>query len=143
MLIDLMKYLRVVVPCLVFLHSLLVAPLLVECVTSDGQTLIEILGQDPCHNNYLNTESAPENAPGMSAGKTAHAADPCTDFYLCDLDGTKDCLGSAFSPPQAPLHLDRPDDCAGIATKVDSRNPRWALILPPGHNPPSHSILRT
>jgi hypothetical protein len=129
--------------CLVFLHSLLMAPLLVECITPDGQNLIEILGQDPCHDRYINNLSAvPNNSHGAAVSKNCDAADRCIDLFMNNFDGLSDCSANALSPPQAPVDLDQPGGSVPVAAMPDSQDLRRPPDLPSLHIPALHLILR-
>jgi hypothetical protein len=64
---------RIVWTGIVLVHALVTGPLLVQCVTPDGQWLIELLGHDPCH---LHSGVA---QTGMGSGT---AVDPCADLLI-------------------------------------------------------------
>ena len=67
---------------LTLVHGMIASPLLVNCLPSDGRSLVELVGQDPCHHaagladGDTNDRSAKDDlAPG---GPT----DPCIDLIL-------------------------------------------------------------
>jgi hypothetical protein len=106
-----MRYLRSILTSLVFLHALLTAPLLVECIPPDGQYLVEILGQDPCHPHHerIRPPSEPEfNAAAITAadGET----DPCADLILDSYYDTSICADLLIPAPQARDKAAHPRD---------------------------------
>jgi hypothetical protein len=137
-----MKPLSVVLYCLVFAYSLLVAPLLVECVTPDGRALLEWIGQDPCRDDPFHSESTPMEGPGITAGSAGHAANPCSDFVLSNLDGTRNLLSGACSTSQGPIHPLEPIRFEDIRVMVPTGFSGEPVHSPPGCNPPFHCILR-
>ena len=138
-----MRYVSGWINCLIFLHGLLTAPLLVECISPDGRNLIELLGQDPCHYRHISGPPAvPQNFQNSAVSRTGDATDPCVDLFLNNLDGMSDCPGNTLSPPQAPVDLDQPDESVNIAANPDHRDTGRAAPLPLPHIPTPHLILR-
>ena len=81
---------------LVLLNGLITAPLLVECMPADGSSLIELIGQDPCHHPFGTHD---HGACPVAAG-AEDSSDPCVDLILDNLGITQ---GGAVL--QSPLSL--------------------------------------
>jgi hypothetical protein len=84
-----MKYIGTILVSLVFMHALVMHPLLVECVQTDGEFLMEIMGFDPCH-GFLGAMSgntgqdlAPSAVASINIGR-----DPCLDLFMDGPGGT-------------------------------------------------------
>lgn len=98
-----MVWFRVFLPLLIFMHGFLAAPLQVECISQDGRCLIEILGQDPCH------ESPPDRAVPARAGATLtgmlHQVDTCVDIMIDGAAELKVCHDFSPVPRQARIEI--------------------------------------
>jgi hypothetical protein len=65
---------------ILLLHGLVAGPLFVRCILADGQTILEVLGQDP-HQQRSPNRSAGARECVLSTG-AAGCADPCTDMWV-------------------------------------------------------------
>ena len=85
---SIMKYCTSFIPCLVLVHALVATPLLVECFQADGGYLVEILGNDPCHNPVLTN-----GAEGVQESSTLNDGtfDPCIDLLMDSPGCTRIC----------------------------------------------------
>jgi len=97
-----MAWMRVLIPIFVFMHGFLTAPLLVECIPQDGRGIVEIMGQDPCHEDRLNHPAPAGKGTGRPAvTDMCKEVDSCTDLMLDSPAATKACTDLSVSPPQA------------------------------------------
>lgn len=129
---------------LVFLHALLSAPLLVQCIGADGRGLIEILGHDPCHGPQAPITAGPGKNPATRLFTASdHFVDPCQDSML-DSPG-------CYSPhvetvPATPRATDSagpvPRPCTAGAHLGLIRAPGRLPLIPPGLHSHSALILR-
>ena len=125
-----MKYVGSLLTGLVFLHALVATPLLVECFQTDGRYLLEILGNDPCHE--LGFERPAANAPGTRATlESIRGTDPCLDLLMDNPGCTRICSDVPASPLQAPVRM-APDPCAEAG---------YALVAEPRVTDPGRSDL--
>ena len=74
---------------LVLLHGLIASPLLVVCIPADGRSLIELIGQDPCHHPFGGADF--DCAGGFSLGSD-DPADPCVDLILDNFGVTQGAM---------------------------------------------------
>jgi hypothetical protein len=68
--------------CLALAHGLVASSLLVECIPADGRSLVELIGQDPCHQPFgaVETHSGDPHAPTLHMENDP--TDPCVDLSL-------------------------------------------------------------
>ena len=120
----------------IFLHALVATPLLVECSQADGRYLLEILGNDPCHNPGL--EILPPGAAG-SALICSGAADPCLDLLVENPCCTRICSDVPVTLQQTPDRLGQdtvPQITAADAAECRVVNPLpYLLRFDPAHSP--------
>jgi hypothetical protein len=64
---------------LVLVYGLIASPLIVECIPRDGSSLIELMGQDPCHHPCIHLSHA-DRSP-VALGEYAQE-DPCLDLVM-------------------------------------------------------------
>ncbi len=106
-----MKRFALSLPILVFLHALVVSPLLVECMAADGRILVELIGIDPCHDQSgaIRISISPHSNTSRPAG-AFEPADPCEDLILDFLNCTQISSDSVVLLPQftaAIIQLDQ------------------------------------
>jgi hypothetical protein len=96
---------------LMLIQGLIASPLLVECLPGDGSSLIELIGQDPCHEPFVTLEAA--------GGHTQAAlflggdpADPCVDLSMDSFGTTQGAIEA-----QVPImsHKGHPDEAFPFA----------------------------
>jgi hypothetical protein len=129
---------------LVFLHALISAPLLVQCIGADGRGLIEVLGNDPCHTLRLPDTTGPAKGAATSGLATSGSGtDPCRDLLLENPGCNASHVETAAATPRAadsasPARL----TCAeGRDSGPMGNRGRLQRILPPLH-PRDVVILR-
>lgn len=87
---------------LVLVHGLVASPLLVECIPSDGSSLVEFIGQDPCH-HFLGASRSSLTAERHAADfEVGDLEDPCVDLTL-DSFGLTQSLVDVQAPPVLPV----------------------------------------
>jgi hypothetical protein len=139
-----MAWLRVFVPIFIFVHGFLTAPLLVECINQDGRCLIEILGQDPCHE----ARREHPNAAGGDAGSCfltglSHQVDTCTDLMLESAAGIKACADYSAPSPQAAPDLINPQQALNRSElPQDDRLSKAGEAPPPEASVSTRGVLR-
>ena len=129
---------------LVFLHALVSAPLLVQCIGADGRGLIELLGNDPCHT--LRVPSPTGSTAGPAAREFAKSdlgADPCRDLLLespgCNSPNVESTPATVRATDSAaPAH----HPCAAGTTPDPIREPGHPMLIRPGLHPRNIPILR-
>ncbi len=137
--IYVMKYARSLIAALVLLHALITAPLLVECISTDGRFLLEILGHDPCHEPVA-VRTLPGHArEAAELSKTVNKGDPCVDLMVDGPAGTQTCDDFLMPPLQvsdglAYLQDARPD--------IDLASYRHGPDVHPGFLRSSQSKIR-
>jgi hypothetical protein len=123
----------------VLIHGLVIGPLLVLCVTSGGEHLIELFGQDPCHHAAMQRIKGPAL---LDSGEDAE--DPCVDLFL-DNPGLSQCGAEAQPLPACTEFCDQataPADFAALAQPLHGLKPARSPACPPGSNPISGISLR-
>ncbi len=79
----------------VLVYGLVASPLLVQCIPGDGNPLVELIGQDPCHQVF--GEIAAGSGHDFSFGAD-DPADPCLDLTL-DNFGITPIVSDLQAPP--------------------------------------------
>ncbi len=64
---------------LALVNGLTASPLLVNCIPADGRSLVELVGQDPCHHQHQETSVNNGDREDVVPGDLA---DPCIDLTL-------------------------------------------------------------
>ncbi len=139
-----MAWMRVLIPIFVFMHGFLTAPLLVECIPQDGSCLIEILGQDPCHENSGERPSTAGNNSGNSTlTGFPRPMDTCTDLMLESAAGIKACADYSAPLLQAAHDLIIPRQAMTRSElPYDIRMSRAGEGVSPAHLVTTRGILR-
>jgi hypothetical protein len=106
-----MAWLKVIIPLLIFLHGSLMAPLHVECISQDGSCLIEIIGQDPCHERPA-VPTGPADG-GTTLTGMLHQVDTCTDLMMDGAAELKVCCDYSIAPQQVCTGLPSPSQLPG------------------------------
>jgi len=79
---------------LALLNGLVASRLLVECLPLDGSSLVELIGQDPCH--HLFGGHVHKSCP-TSLGEN-DPSDPCVDLIMDNFGVTQSAALLQFSP---------------------------------------------
>ena len=108
-----MRYTRAIIACVFLMNALCAVPYLVECIPSDGRSIIETLGHDPCHDAAV---AVPPNRLGPSI---AGDLDPCLDLLL-DAPGAVETQSRVPVPrPGVTGHLAAPVPAAEVCAAPD------------------------
>jgi hypothetical protein len=62
----------------ILLHALVIGPLLVQCIPSDGRNLTELVGYDPCRQGFRNAPTL----PGAPEAWLPCDHDSCVDLMI-------------------------------------------------------------
>lgn len=139
-----MKYLKSILTSLVFVHALLTAPLLVQCIPPDGRYLVEMLGQDPCypHHEVVRIPSA-QDFDSVAITNAGEETDPCADLLLDTFCETSICSDLLIPAPQAHKHAAHlPSDGLRFFVGVDSLRPEPGKIVLHGYTTRLTPVLR-
>lgn len=133
-----------ILACLVLLHALISAPLLVQCIGADGRGLIEVLGNDPCHALRVPNTGGPAKGPAARGFATSDpGTDPCRDLLLdnpgCNSPHAETAPATARAADSAAT-AHRP--CAATTGPGPMREPGDPPLVWPGLHPRSFLILR-
>ena len=79
----------------VLVYGLVASPLLVQCIPGDSNPLIELIGQDPCHQIFV--DHASRSGHDLSFGAD-DPADPCVDLTF-DNFGITPIVSDLQAPP--------------------------------------------
>ncbi len=74
--------LAVLLLALALAHGLIASSLLVECIPADGRSLIELIGQDPCHHPFGAVETLGGEHDTPTLQMENDPTDPCVDLSL-------------------------------------------------------------
>jgi hypothetical protein len=67
---------------LALVHGMIASPLLVNCLPSDGRSLVELVGHDPCHHAAGLTDGDRDRRGARNDLAPGDPADPCVDLIL-------------------------------------------------------------
>jgi hypothetical protein len=84
---------------LMLVHGMIASPLLVNCLPSDGRSLVELVGKDPCHHAAGLTDGDMDRRGARNDFAPGDPADPCLDLIL-DNVGTSQ-PGAVLQSPMA------------------------------------------
>jgi hypothetical protein len=84
---------------LALVHGMIASPLLVNCLPSDGRSLVELVGHDPCHHAAGLTDGDMARRGARNDFAPGDPADPCVDLIL-DNVGTSQ-QGALLQSPMA------------------------------------------
>jgi len=80
---EIVKHFYQLLSSMVLLHAFLGAPLMVECVRTDGLRFIEIIGHDPCRiPNGTSHFFRMQDSSLISLSDLSKSQSPCTDLLL-------------------------------------------------------------
>lgn len=68
--------------CVALAQGMVASSLLVECIPADGSTLVELLGQDPCHQLFAAIELHWGDHHPATPQMEYDSTDPCVDLSL-------------------------------------------------------------
>jgi hypothetical protein len=139
-----MKYLSSILSGMVFLHALLTAPLLVQCIPVDGRYLIEILGNDPCRPQHEEDKlSSLRWLHTTTVASSDSKTDPCTDLTFDSLYDRSICSDLLVQVPQAHEQIARMHhDGARIVLRAETLRPGPGPVVLKSHTAPFPSALR-
>jgi hypothetical protein len=100
---------------LLLVQGLIVSSLLVECLPGDGSSLIELIGQDPCHEHFAAAEAAKGHGCAAPSLQGEDSADPCVDLSMESFGLAQGALD--IQVPSMST-LDHPDATSPVAGAV-------------------------
>jgi hypothetical protein len=77
-----LSFLRSLLISMALVHGLVALPLLVECLPADGRSLVELIGQDPCHHPFGEMEAGRGHDLSSSLLGEDDPSDPCLDLSM-------------------------------------------------------------